>query len=373
MPELETEDYVKMFSIVPNLSTLNLRCAGQFKDEVLDYILERDITIHHLQLDAANLVSDSKWRDFLCKRGKYLESLKLSWLDYSMDDETVADLTKGCPNLKRLKLKKCFKIGEQSLNSIASLANLEHLSLRMIQPITCPYVVGLIKKVGSKLRTLSLEHFDQADDTVLKTIHNKCSKLVKFRFTENDYCTDAGFTTLFTNWGNPPLAFIDVNSNRDVDYTNPDGPTEPTGLASSGFKALMNHSRSRLERLDISSCRHITHEAFSEVFDGIKQYPFLKDINVSLLTKIDTPVVAGMFKSCPHLVKLTAFACFNVKDVVVPAGVALIGVPNAQDAIVQGGEYAGEMWGLQDSMGVGFGGDQSMAMHGSLSELQLVA
>ena len=36
--------------------------------------------------------------------------------------------------------------------------------------------------------------------------------------------------------------------------------------------------------------------------------------------------------------KVTAFGCFNVIDVAVPKGVALIGVPNAQDAIVQEGD-----------------------------------
>ena len=329
--------------MVPNLSTLNLQCAGQFKDEVFNYILERNITLRHLQLYAANLVSDVKWREFFDKRGKYLETLKLSWLDYSMDDETVAHLAKGCPNLKRLKMKKCFKVGEQAFEVIGSLGNLEHLSLHLIQPIACLYIVALINTVGPKLRTLSLEKFEHANDAVLEAIHSHCAQLSKFRFTENDYCTDAGFVSLFTDWINPPLTFIDLSSNRDLDYTNPDGPKEPVGLASEGFKALMKHSGSRLERLNISSCRHITHEAFSKVFDGVKQYPYLKDINISLLTKIDTTIVAGMFKSCPRLTKLTAFACFNVKDVIVPTGVALIGVPNAQDTIVQEGDFVGEL------------------------------
>jgi len=66
----------------------------------------------------------------------------------------------------------------------------------------------------------------------------------------------------------------------------------------------------------------------------VKTYPWLQELNISFLTRIDTPIVAGIFKSCPKLKKVTAFACFNVKDALVPAGVALIGLPNAQDSIL---------------------------------------
>ena len=45
-----------------------------------------------------------------------------------------------------------------------------------------------------------------------------------------------------------------------------------------------------------------------------------------------------MFKSCPKLKKIAAFGCFHIEDVQVPAGVALIGVPRAADAIEQFGD-----------------------------------
>ncbi|MCJ1474681.1 hypothetical protein MMC13_003341 [Lambiella insularis] len=340
--KLEVSDYIRIFSIVPKIEKLDLRNAGQFKDEVLDYILERDVPIRHLQLEAANLVSDAKWRELFAKAGLRIETLKLSWLDYSMDDETVAQLVHGCPNLKRLKMKKCFRIGDAALEALSELKRLEHLSLQLTTPTTADALKGLVRSVGAKLRTLSLEKFDNADDEVLQEICLNCDRLTKLRFTANDYCTDKAFRALFTDWRNPPLVQIDFSSNRDLDYSKPDGPEDPIGLASSGFLALMAHSGSKLQRLDISSCRHITQETFSEVFDGIKQYPFLKDVNISFLTKIDTVIVAGMFKSCPSMAKLTAFGCFNITDIVVPLGVALIGVPNALETIVQEGDFMGE-------------------------------
>ena len=276
--------------------------------------------------------------------GERLELLKLYWLDYSMDDDAFKTVVRYCPNLTRLKLKKCFRLGGRSLSAIASLQKLEHLALRFPTPTTPTALVELITELGPNLKTLSLENFTDADDEVLSAIHTSCTQLIKLRFSENDYCTDAGFLSLFTEWLNPPLTFIDLSSNRSIDYSAPDGPEDPIGLASAGFEALMSHSGSRLERLDISSCRHITYETFLGIFNGKTQYPCLKDINISFLTKIDTAVVAGMFKSCPQLIKVTAFGCFNILDVAVPRGVALIGVPNAMESIVQEGDVDADLF-----------------------------
>lgn len=337
-----------MFSVVPKVQNLNLRNAGQFKDEVIDYIIERNIPIRTLQLGAANLVTNGKWINFFEHCGHRLESLNLSWLDYSMDDDAFMSLVRYCPKLKRLKLKKCFRLGDAAVVAISKLKQLQHLSLRF-PSITSPCpLVELISSVGPGLRTLSLENFNDANDDVLSRIHTSCAQLSKLRFTENDYCTDAGFVALFTEWSNPPLTFVDMSSNRSIDYSAPDGPEEAVGLASAGFEALMDHSGCRLERLDISSCRHIIYESFSGIFDGTHRYPFLKDINISFLTKIDTAIMGGMFRSCPELIKVTAFGCFNVTDVEVPKGVALIGVPNAQDSIVQEGDVDAALFGSPD-------------------------
>ena len=330
--------------MIPRIQAINLRNAGQFKDEVIDYILEREVPLKKIQLEAANLVSNQKWIEFFERSGKQFESLKLTWLDYSLDDDALVRLVQGCPNVQRLKLKKCFRLGDEALGAMCDLQHLEHLSLSFPSQ-TSPEALGeLIVSVGSNLRTLSLESFSDADDSVLSAIRSKCIHLKKLRFTDNDVCTDLGFVSLFTDWSNPPLTFVDLNKNRSVDCAEPDGPEQATGLATAGFFALMNHSGSGIERLDISSCRHIGYSAFSDVFDGKKRYPKLKDINVSFLTKIDTAIVAGMLRSCPLLVKVTAFGCSHVKDVAVPKGVALIGLPNAQDSIVQEGNVDADLW-----------------------------
>lgn len=318
----------------------------------MDYIIERDIPIKHLKLYAANLISNNKWIEFFTKCGHRLESLQLKWLNWSLDDEAFAHLIRSCPDLKRLKIKKAFQLGDSALEGIRELRKLEHLTLQFKESTSSENLVDMIQAIGANLRTLSLEDFYNADDSVLEAIKNHCFRLEKLRFAENDTCTDTGYTNLFAGWPNPPLSFIDFSSNRCVDYDNPDGTENMIGLATAGFEAMISHSGSNLKTLMIPSCRHIEREGLANVWDGKKEYPCLKTVDVSFVKKMDTSIVAGIFKSCPQLTKLTAFGCFSVSDVMVPKGVALIGVPNAQDSIIQEGGYDFDLISASTGFGV---------------------
>ncbi|OJJ42995.1 hypothetical protein ASPZODRAFT_169816 [Penicilliopsis zonata CBS 506.65] len=337
--KLETDDFGKIFSFMPSVTNVNLRFAGQMKDAVVDYMVDHNLKIKKLYLDAANLVSDDCWRRLFNKLGPQFESLKLSNLDASFDDETVKELCKSCTSLRRLKLKHCWKTSDESLIAISKLPMLEHLSLNFIQKTHAEDIVGLVQSLGPGLRTLSLEGFDDADDEVLEKIHDNCSMLTKLRIIDNSLLTDAGFAGLFTNWSNCRLEYVDLSSTRDVDKTLPDGPEEAMGLASKGFVSLMQHSGSAIRTLKIASCRHISYAAFEQVFSPDKQYPHLKELDISFLTFVDDHLVHCIFHSCPALKKLIAFACFSVHDVRVPKGVALIGGLKAQGPIVLEGVH----------------------------------
>lgn len=334
---LEAENYRQIFAVVPNVRRLVLGNACQLKDEAIDYMLEKCQNLRHIQLYAANLVQEGMWHRLFREAGSKLEVIKLKWLDAAFEDLVVKDMVKYCPNLERLKLELCRRLGEDAVSHISDLPSLKHLSLQISKEVPTPTLVELVEKRGSGLQTLSLEKFLDADDSVLQAIHDSCTQLSKLRFSENDTATDAGFTALFTDWRNPPLTFADFNTTRDVDNNNPTGPEDAIGFASGGFRALMAHSGSTLKTLDIASCRHIELSAFMDVFNGAQSYPALDYINVSFCNRIDTSVVVGIFKSCPALKKIVAFGCFDVQDVVVPRAIALIGVPRAQDAIEQFG------------------------------------
>ena len=334
---LGPEDYHQIFAVVPKLRRLVLGNACQMKDDGIDYMLERCHNLRYIHFYATNLITNDMWQRLFCEIGEKLEVIKLKWLDASFEDFTVQDMVKYCPNLQRVKFKLCRRIGEEAVLALASLQNLQHLSLQINRDVSTPALCSLIAERGAPLRTLSLEKFIDADDSVLQAVHDHCFEVTKLRFSENDTATDTGYTALFTDWQNPPLTYVDFNSTRDIDNNNPTGPEEAIGMASSGFKAMMAHSGSQLKHLDIASCRHIELSAFMDVFNGAQFYPALEYINLSFCNRVDTSVVAGIFKSCPVLKRIVAFGCFDVQDVVVPRNIALIGVPRAQDAIEQFG------------------------------------
>lgn len=337
--KLDEEDFIKIFREMPDLESVSLRFAGQFKDMSLRYMITTCKRVKHLQLGGSNLITNEAWIELFESLGPQLESLKVSELNDSLDDATLEAMAKNCTNLKRLKLRSCSHLTGTGLVNLSSLSALEHLSLAVGQEADTNVLKALVDNLGPNLRTLSLEGFSEADDEVVELINTRCSNLTKLRFTGSNTCSDAAFTDLFTNWSNPPLTFIDLADNRDIDSTAPDGPQDlPIGLGSNAFRALMKHSGPTLTKMNMHSCRHISAVALMDVFDGRKQYPLLKEIDFSFVASVDDVVLTGMFKSCPSLSKLAVFACFNARQVRVPRGVAVIGLPNAQDNIVVEGD-----------------------------------
>lgn len=344
--KLETEDFKKIFAFMPDIEFVNLRFAGQLKDDTIHYMTDKCKMIRELQLGATNLVTDKAWVELFRAIGPGLESLKLSELNDSLKGDTVSELTQNCQNLKRLKLRSCSHMDEASVSLLGQLQHLEHLTLAVAQQETSSAtLVELVNTLGPNLRTLCLEDFQELDDAVLAAITNNCNKLSKLRIRGSINATDAAFADLFGNNSPiPPLTYADLSDNRDIDNTTPEGAAEaPIGVADSAFEALMNHSGSTLKHLNLKADRHISHAALLRVFDGKKKYPALKDIDLSFVTKVDDVVMAGIFQSCPALTKLAVFACFNARNARIPIGIAVIGLPNAQDSIIIGGDAIGEV------------------------------
>lgn len=328
---LDTDDYHKILASMPELTKLNLRFVTPMKDPIFEYMIEKNKSIRDLHLDSPNLVTDECWRKVFTEMGPRLQSLKLWNLNAAFDDETAEIMCKNCTDLERLKLKYIAKIGDPTLQAISSLKSLKHLSLHFLRDDISPEpVLDIISSIGPNLRSLSLEEFRNVYDTLLQSIYNNCHQLKKLRITKNDLFTDEALTALFTNWSNPPLTYADFHELRDVDMSNPAGPPEPVGLASDGFIALMNHSGSRLESLNVASCRHISHAAYETVFADDKQYPNLKHLDISFNGSVDDYIAQRILRCCPALNKFVVFGCFKIRDLKVDKRVAVIGTIGAK-------------------------------------------
>jgi len=335
--KLTADDFVRIFQTVPDLKKFKAYNAIHFKDEVMDFLLSRHIQLEDFYLHGANLVSESKWEEFLEKKGKPLRSLRVYWTDKHFSDGSLAILATACPSLRRLKVCHNQRVTAEGVKAIGNIKTLRHLSLDLREHVHSDVFVGLINKIGKGLETFSLARMPDVDNTVLDAIHNKCRSMQKLRITDSEVMTDDGFERLFRDWENKELTFIDFQKCRQLDSAHPRQNPDSIGLCSKGFTALMAHSGRKLKHLNIHGCRNISTAAFEQVFSAERVYPELTKLEISFC-EVNDFIVGSIFRSCPNLRELNVFGCMKVKDVKVPRGKILVGVPNALGMVIDGND-----------------------------------
>lgn len=300
--------------------------------------MSRHIELEDLYLHGANLLSESKWIEYLQAKGASLRSLRVYFTDKHLNDEVLAVLPTACPSLTRLKICHNQEVTGAGVASIAQISTLRHLSLDLRNELHSDVYVDLLSKIGTNLETLSLTRVQDADNTVLDAIHTHCRSLVKLRITESEEMTDAGFVRLFKEWENPGLVFVDLQKCRQLDSARPRENPDGYGLCSNGFRALMEHSGKTLEALNVHGCRHIEAKAFEDVFgpEAGRVYEAMEKLEISFCEEVTDFVVGSVFRSCPNLGELNVFGCMKVGDVRVPRGKILVGVPNARGMVIEG-------------------------------------
>lgn len=335
--KLSTDDLMRIFQMTPTVKNLKIRNAIHFKDEVMEYLLSRDkVELEGLYLHGANLLSAEMWKRYLTTKGKSLQRFQVYYTDRHFNDECMTALKTAAPELKRLKVYNNQQVSGDGIRELVHLKKLQYLSIHLHEHVHSDVYVEVLRSIGAGLRTLSLRWTPRLDNTVLDAIHSNCHSLSKLRITDSEAMTDAGFARLFTNWRNPGLIFIDLQKCRHVDSQKPRENPDDIGLCSEGFKALMAHSGKSLQKLNLHACRHISKQAFDEVFSLEKTYPELKSLEISFCEEVNDYVVGSVFRSCPNLRELNVFGCMRVKNARVPRGKILVGVPNALGMVIEG-------------------------------------
>jgi DNA repair protein RAD7 len=334
---LSSDDYIIIFQYCPTVKCLRLRDAVQFKNKVMDHLLATKITLEKLSLHGANLIDDERWDRFLKEKGENLKTFQLHYTDGHFGDEQLELMPKTCPNLTRLKIVHNQKVTDKGLEHIAKVSSLIHLTINIYGKTNSPPYVEIINSVGPGLRTLCIDKAN-IDDSVLEAIHENCQNIQKLRLSDNEFMTDKGFANLFTNWYNPPLTYINLHKCRHIDSNEPRENPDGIGFSSVGFEALMAHSGKTLRHVDINSCRHISLESFERVFAADKKYLDLEFMNISFCQAVNDFVVGSIFRACPNIKSLVVFGNFGVRDVRVPKGKILIGVPTAMGMKIEGTE-----------------------------------
>lgn len=305
----------------------------------MEYLLSRDsINLEGMHIHGANLLSNDVWMQYLAAKGKTLQTLQVYYTDKHFDDECLAMLKTATPSLKRLKIYHNQQVSGDGIRELSHLRNLEHLSVNLRKPVHSDIWVDVLGNIGAELRTLSLRESSGLDNTVLAAIHDNCRKLSKLRITDSEVMTDAGFARLFTDWSNHGLNIVDLSKCRHVDSQKPRENPDNVGLCSEGFKALMAHSQKTIQKLNVHANRHISQAAFEEAFGPDKTYDALTELEISFCEEVTDFIVGSIFRCCPNLKELNVFGCMRLKDVRVPRGKILVGMPNALGMVIEGEE-----------------------------------
>src|SRR5699024_10395701 len=143
-------------------------------------------------------------------KGRHLQTLKVHFTDKYFGDEVIKSLVANCPNLKALALSHIDQRSAAGVRDLAGLRSLNYLSLLLNDEVQAEECEDQLQKVGRGLPTLSLRRPSEADDSLLETIREHCSSLVKLRITECGNITDAAFTKLFSVWKNQSLVHVDL-------------------------------------------------------------------------------------------------------------------------------------------------------------------
>lgn len=334
---LSVDDLSRIFQTVPELKNLKIKNGIRFKDEVMEYLISRDkLELEGLHIHGANLLSNELWKNYLTAKGRFLRTLQVYYTDKHFDDDCVALLKHAAPNMRRLKIYHNQMVSGTGIRELAHLANLQHLSINLHHQVHSDIWVSVLSSIGGGLKTLSLRVVPELDNSVLDAIHANCRSLSKLRITDSEAMTDAGFVRLFSDWQNPGLIFLDLEKCRQLDAHKPRENPNGIGLCSEGFKALMKHSGRSLQSLNLDACRHISSTAFEEVFSSENMYPELKKLELSFCEEVSDLIVGSIFRSCPNLKELIVFGCMKLKDVRVPRGKVLVGMPNALGMVIEG-------------------------------------
>ncbi|KAL5628766.1 hypothetical protein BROUX41_002157 [Berkeleyomyces rouxiae] len=332
--KLTMDDLSLCFHTCTKLKKIIVRNGIQFKDPVMQIIIEANVPIESFSLHGGNLLSSDGWKDFFSARGPALKAIVVEYTDTSFSDDVVQHMVDKCPNLKHVSIRHSAKLTSHTLEAISRLKNLTSLSLQITAPIGVEHFCNLIAAVGPNLEVLSLRDMHEANNSLLDSIRTHCHTLRKLRINECPEFTDVAMANFFTNWTNPPLQHIDLYrcrplvEKRSDDQEGEDDTAKPA-IGPRAFQALIAHSASHLRYLNVASARHISGEAFTEAFNVEGGLPRLTYADLSFCEMMTNTLVEKLIAVAPQMQQIVAFGCLRLSaKLIVPRHVQVIGLAN---------------------------------------------
>ncbi|KAK0453698.1 RNI-like protein [Armillaria borealis] len=257
----------------PNLTTLRLDFCGLLSDEVMSVWSTSLPNLVSLQLLGPFLVRPSSWINFF-ESHPQLECFKITQSP-RFDVKCVETLiTTSQKTLHTLGLKEVGKMSDEFLNCIKLLeGQLTYLDIsEPSESCSEAAIIEMLSTVASTLTHLDLSNHTEVSDKVLRLGLQPYSKAItSLGLKDLPELTDTGVADFFNSWtDNPPLTFLDISRIHL--------------LTKDALLAILAHSGSCLQELNINGWRDIDNESLEEIG---KQARDLKKVDLGFCRGVD--------------------------------------------------------------------------------------
>ncbi|KAK0468416.1 RNI-like protein [Desarmillaria tabescens] len=266
----------------PNLTTLRLDFCGLLSDEVMSVWSTSLPNLVSLQLLGPFLVRPSSWINFF-ESHPQLECFKITQsprFDVQCVETLIATSQK---TLHALGLREIGKMSDEFLNCIKLLeGQLTYLDIsEPSESCSEAAIIEMLSTVAPTLTHLDLSDHTEVSDKVLQQGLQPYSKAITSLGLKNlPELTDTGVADFFDSWtANPPLTFLDISR---IHLLN-----------KNALLAILAHSGSSLQELNINGWRDIDNETLEEIG---KQARDLKKVDLGFCRGVDDFTVKSIIE-----------------------------------------------------------------------------
>ena len=277
-----------------SISSLNFSNCSQITDIGCRYLIKKSPNLKKLVLSNCCRIGNEGLVEIAFGLSTNLESLDIS--NCKIGNFGLQQISKHCSNLTWIDLSNGGKLLSSSLNKLfENCKKLETLILKDCTQINdsafenLPFSISNIHLIGC----------ESLKDSTLNFITEKCLKLHSFSISSK-FITDNGMTKLLNKFSTN-LTQIEL---KDCELI-----TDKTLIT-------MINECSNLEILNLSGTKQLTDQGFSKTTNEI--FPFLRQLDLSFNINISDQTLTRISKNCLFLEKLNFSHCDITDSSLIP-------------------------------------------------------
>ena len=261
-----------MAHLNPNLRSLRLDFCGQMDDNTMKVFSSSLPHLERIELLGPFLVRSPAWQDFFKSHPNLTGFLITQSPRFDLD--ATKALVEHCPNLQELRLKEVGKMSDEIVEELENFGAKQGLwRLDLSDPSnSCSEeaLSKLVNAVSQSLTHLDLSGHDLLAEEFFTTALLNLDTLEHLALARISELTDEVVSEFFNSWPNAPLHTIDLSRNPS--------------LSSASLEAIVKHSGSNLQELNINGWKDVSEEALRLVASGA---PVLRKADVGWCRSFD--------------------------------------------------------------------------------------